>query len=200
VNRRFMMALSALALFSILLFGGIGSAHAAGALEVVKEKQTALFQALKQSPPNQKKVQATFDEMLEYSALAEASLGGEWGARSQAEKDEFASVLKQLVQKAYERNLKKTLAYRIEYLGEEGAGDSKIVKTRAVSGKNAREEPIEIDFKMIERNGSWKVGDIVTDGTSLVANWRVQFIKIIKKDGFPVLMKKMRDKLAKNEE
>jgi phospholipid transport system substrate-binding protein len=194
-----MFIAAAFAFFAVLL-GGVGTASAASALDVVRDKQTQLFDALKAKPPNQKKVQALFDEMLDYAALAEASLGTEWGPRSDAEKSEFTTVLKQLVQKAYERNLKKTVGYDIKYVGEEAKDGATMVKTKAASKTNAREEPIDINFKMLERNGSWKVQDIVTDGSSLVLNWRQQFTKIIKKDGFPALMKKMRDKLAKNED
>lgn len=179
---------------------GVAPASAASALDVVRDKQTQLFDALKAKPPNQKKVQALFDEMLDYQALAEGALGPEWGNRSDAEKADFTNVLKQLVQKAYERNLKKTLGYDIKYVGEEPKEGATFVKTKAASKTNAREEPIEIDFKMLERSGAWKVQDIVTDGTSLVGNFRQQFTKIIKKDGFSALMKKMRDKLAKNED
>ncbi|HZF55252.1 MAG TPA: ABC transporter substrate-binding protein [Polyangiaceae bacterium] len=175
-------------------------ANAGAATDVVKAKQTSLFELVKDSnAANKKKVSGLFDEMLNYSALAEASLGSEWAARSDAEKAEFSDVLKQLVQKAYERNLKKTLSFNIEYVGEETAGNVIVVKTKAVSKTNAREEPIEINFKMQEVGGAWRVNDIVTEGVSLVSSYRSQFTKIIKKDGFPALIKKMKDKLAKGE-
>jgi phospholipid transport system substrate-binding protein len=137
--------------------------------------------------------------MLDYGALAEASLGSEWAARSDAEKAEFSDLLKQLVQKAYERNLKKTLSFNIEYLGEEASGSVIVVKTKAVSKTNAREEPIEINYKMQEKGGAWRVNDIVTEGVSLVSSYRSQFTKIVKKDGFPALIKKMKVKVAKGD-
>ena len=182
-----------------LVFGGARDAYAGAATNVVQAKQTALFDALKKSPPDQKKVAALFDEMLDYNALAEASLGAEWAPRSDAEKMEFTAVLKQLVQKAYERNLKKTVNYEINYTGEEVQGPATLVKTTAKSKTNAREEPIEINFKMAQTGGAWKVQDIVTDGSSLVSGWRSQFTKIIKNDGFPTLIRKMKEKLAKSE-
>ncbi len=182
------------------LLGAVGMANAGAATDVVKAKQTSLFELVKDSnAANKKKVSALFDEMLNYSALAEASLGSEWAARSDAEKAEFSDALKQLVQKAYERNLKKTLSFNIEYVGEETAGNVIVVKTKAISKTNAREEPIEINFKMQEVSGAWRVNDIVTEGVSLVSSYRSQFTKIIKKDGFPALIKKMKDKLAKGE-
>jgi phospholipid transport system substrate-binding protein len=181
------------------LLGAVGMANAGAATDVVKAKQTSLFELIKDANGNKKKVSALFDEMLDYGALAEASLGSEWAARSDAEKAEFSDLLKQLVQRAYERNLKKTLSFNIEYLGEESSGSAIVVKTKAVSKTNAREEPIEINYKMQEKGGAWRVNDIVTEGVSLVSSYRSQFTKIVKKDGFPALIKKMKDKVAKGE-
>jgi len=198
VKRR-MTHLVATMVSMLALLGAVGMANAGAATDVVKAKQTTLFELIKDSKANKKKVSALFDEMLDYSALAEASLGSEWAARSDAEKAEFSELLKQLVSKAYERNLKKTLSFNIEYVGEEPAGNVIVVKTKAVSKTNAREEPIEINFKMQEKAGAWRVSDIVTEGVSLVSSYRSQFTKIVKKDGFPALIKKMKDKLAKGE-
>lgn len=188
------------AMISIVLLASAGAASAGGATDVVKAKQTALFDLLRvESPDNAKKIGAIFDEMLDYPALAQSSLGKEWEGRTEAERTEFSELLKQLVRKAYERNLKKTLSFNIEYLGEGGSGETVVVKTKAVSKTNAREEPIEIAYKLANKGGVWRVQDIVTEGVSLVSSYRSQFTKIVKKDGFPTLIKKMKDKLAKGD-
>lgn len=176
-----------------------GAAYAGAATDVVKAKQTALFDLLKQSTPDEKKIAAVFDEMLDYQSLAQASLGDEWANRTDAEKKEFADLLKQLVRKAYEKGLKKTLNYDIEYVSEEQKDGSYLVKTKAKSKSDAREDPIEIVFKMAQKDSKWRVQDITTEGVSLVSSYKSQFTKIIKKDGFPKLIEKMKDKIAKGD-
>ena len=52
---------------------------------------------------------------------------------------------------------------------------------------------------MQRRGKSWRVTDMVTDGISLVSNYRSQFNKIITEDGWDVMMQKMRDKLAEDD-
>jgi phospholipid transport system substrate-binding protein len=188
------------AMLSMALLASAGAASAGGATDVVKTKQTTLFDLLKkETPDSTKKIGAVFDEMLDYATLAEGSLGSEWAARSDAEKAEFSDLLKQLVRKAYERNLKKTLNFNIEYVGEDATGSAVVVKTKAVSKTNAREEPIQIAYKLASKDGTWRVQDIITEDVSLVSSYRSQFTKIIKKDGFPALIKKMKDKLAKGD-
>ena len=58
---------------------------------------------------------------------------------------------------------------------------------------------MQIDFKMVSTGGTWKVQDFITDEVSLVGSYRGQFTKVIKKDGFPALIQKMKDKLAKGD-
>ena len=41
--------------------------------------------------------------------------------------------------------------------------------------------------------------DIVTEGSSLVNNYKSQFHRAIQKDGFEALLKRMKDKLAKGQ-
>jgi phospholipid transport system substrate-binding protein len=183
---------------SVGLFLFSSMAFAGPATDVVKSKQTALFDLLRGGGGDQK-VAAILDEMLDYDTFSKDSLGKEWEARSDEEKKEFSELLKQLVRKSYERNLKKTLDFDVEYVSETPKGGAVLVKTKAKSKKNEKEEPLEIAYKLAEQGGQWRVQDIITEGVSMVGSYRGQFTKIIKKDGFPALIKKMKDKLAKGD-
>lgn len=176
----------------------VGAAYAGPATDVVKAKQTALYDLL-QKPGNETKIAATLDQVLDHEAIAKASLGSEWDARSDAEKAQFSDLLKQLVRKSYERNIKKTLGYNIEYIGETEKNLQVIVKSKAVSKTDKRADPIEIEYALAQKDGKWVIQDITTDGVSLVSSYRSQFTKIVKKDGFPKLISKMKDKIAKGD-
>ncbi len=178
-----------------------GEAWAGPPTDIVKSKQTELFRLIEANKDGSstKKIAAVFDELLDYDWLAKASLGDEWQKLGEKEQKEFSGLLKQLVQKAYERNLKKTLAYDIEYVAEEKVSDNVfVVKTKAKSKTDSREEPIEIAFRMGSKGGGkWQIEDINTEGVSLVDSYRSQFVKILKKDGYASLVAKMKEKIAK---
>ena len=104
------------------------------------------------------------------------------------------------MRKGYERNLKKILNFDIDYISEDASDGAVMVKTKAKSkAADSRDEAVEIVFKLVQKDGTWRVRDIVTEGVSLVSSYRGQFTKIVKKDGFPVLIQKMKDKLAKGD-
>ena len=185
-------------LMAALTFAFAGTALADGATDVVKAKQTTLFDLIRAgTPDSQKKIDTVFDDMLDYPTLAQSSLGPEWAKRSASEQAEFTDLLKKLVRNAYQKNLKKILDYNINYTGEEAAGSGTLVKTSSQDKSGSRSDPLEIDFKMVNTGGTWRVQDIVTEDVSLVDSYRSQFTKIINKDGFSKLIEKMKDKLAK---
>ncbi len=166
----------------------------------MKDKQAELQSLDKKGGADaQKKIIAVFDSILDYDALAQGSLGDRWAERTDAERKEFEETLKGLVQRAYRKNLDRTLNYDVTFGGETKDGDSSVVKTTAQSRTNAREEPISIDYVVHRVSGAFRIKDIVTEGSSLVGNYHQQFNRIIKKDGFAELMRRMKSKLARGD-
>jgi phospholipid transport system substrate-binding protein len=168
------------------------AASAAEAESFMKGKHGELTSLVKQN--KDKKLESLFDEVLDYEALAKASLGDEWEARTPQERAEFQSLLTQLVRSAYRRNLKKTANYDVVFKGEEPGKGGVLVRTEARNRGNAREEPLAIDYLMHQVDGKWRVFDIVTEGSSMVGNYRSQFRRVIKKHGFSELLKRMKNK------
>jgi phospholipid transport system substrate-binding protein len=185
------------AVLSALAFtlAAAGSAFAGPATDTVKAKQSALFALLRQGTPDaQKKMDAIFDDMMDYVAFAEGSLGDAWGARSEGEKAQFTDLLKQIVRRSYQKNLKRMLDYEVVYIGETPADDAVIVSTTAKSAT----DPVQIGFKLKQKDSAWKVQDIILEGDSTVTKWRADFTRIIKDKGFAGVVEKLKRRLAQN--
>jgi phospholipid transport system substrate-binding protein len=168
----------------------VGSAE-----DFVKAKQTELMALIKQGKGD-KEVDKVFDQVLDYRVLAEAALGDHWADRTAAERDEFTDLLSKLVRASYRKNLKKTVGYDVSYRGTEKGKDGEIVRTVAKSTTNAREEPMSIDYVVRNQGSSQRIVDVVTEGSSMVANYRSSFNRIMKKGGFAEVLKRMRKKVA----
>src|SRR5260221_12864848 len=96
-----------LALVWTLSFSAL--AEDTAATQFVKGRQAELTALVKAGgAANNKRVEAVFDAILDYDALAQNSLREKWNERSDAEKKEFQHVLKRLVQRAYRKNLDPT--------------------------------------------------------------------------------------------
>lgn len=190
---RFLLALA-------LALAVASPAWAAGPQGFVKAKQGELVNLLKQpkSAANDKKVEKIFDGMLDYEALARESLDKHWDKIDAKQQKEFQSVLKQLVRNAYRKNLDKTLDYQVTYKGETKGKKGIVVRTVAKHRTDKRKEAISIDYVLHQVDGEWRIFDIVTEGSSLVNNYRNQFRRVIKKKGFDELLRRMKKKLGKD--
>jgi phospholipid transport system substrate-binding protein len=198
---RFHQSFRAAALFTVLAFAA-PLAFAADAEGFVKTKHGELTQMVKKAkgPADEKKVEDAFDRVLDYEALAHESLREFWEERTPAERAEFQAVLTKLVRAAYRKNLKRIGNYQVEYRGESKGDAGQVVRTVARSRQtSSREEPVTIDYVVRENGGAYRIVDIVTEGSSLVGNYRSQFRRIIKKQGFPELIRRMKSKLEKGD-
>jgi phospholipid transport system substrate-binding protein len=166
-------------------------ALAASAEDFVKAKQTELMKLVKQGKPDAE-VDKVFDQVLDYRGLAEAALRDHWADRSEPEREEFTGLLAKLVRASYRKNLKKTLGYDIAYKGTDQGKDGEVVRTVATSTKNARQEPLSIDYVVRTQGAGQRIVDVVTEGSSMVGNYRSSFNRIMKKGGFPEVLKRMR--------
>ncbi len=164
----------------------------------VKAQRTELVAALKKggSAKTDKKVEGIVDRMLDYQTLAQDSLGRDWKKHTPEEQKKFSELLTLLVRRAYRKNLDKTLVdYEVTYTQVETSKKGVKVYTVAKNRKKKREEPTQIDYLVHQVNGKWQIRDVVTEGSSMVRNYRRQFRKIIKKHGFDELLKRMQKKL-----
>lgn len=173
----------------------IPSAWAEGPEAFVKAKQEELVSILRAGGPDvDKKLEVIFNTMLDYDALARLSLDQHWAGLTDAQKKDFTDVLRKLVQRAYKKNIKKTLDYEVSYRGEGQASKGQLVRTVARNKQKPREQPVSVDYVLHQVGGQWRIFDVVTEGSSMVMNYRNQFGRIIKKKGFEELLKKMRAK------
>ncbi len=174
-------------------------AFAAEAENFVKGKHTELTELVSKakSKDDEKKLDAAFDAVFDYDGLAKATLKDSWDQRTPAERVEFTAVLKDLVRNSYRRNIKKTIGYEVDYKGEQDGDAGKVVRTVAHNKQNAREEPVSIDYVVHQVDGKWQIYDIVTEGSSLIRNYRNQFRRVIEKKGFEELLRRMKAKRDK---
>lgn len=181
--------------------------HAAeGPMRILKRSHTRINELLRNgydsSTPKGKEVQATIKDLvngfLDYRELGRRSLGKHWDARTKKEQEEFVSVLRELIERNYVKQLRSNIDYEVDYREETVTGEEATVLTVVRVEKNKRVAQTEILYKLRDVDGSWLVFDIVTDGVSLIRNYRTQFNRIINKESYPALLKKMQNKLEES--
>ncbi len=202
LRRRFLMLAAA-----ATLLGGLEAAHhpslahaqvspseAQAYLETRHEALRSVF-AGRATPARAQRISTMVSELLDLEELSRLALRDHWDSRTPEQRAEFVSLLQRLVQGQYENNLERTLNYNVVYDGADVRGEVVTVRTLASSRSNRRAPAVSIDYKMRKEGNRWRVFDILTDGVSLVRNYRTQFNRIIERDGWDALITRMRDRL-----
>ncbi len=122
------------------------------------------------------KLRAIYSQMFNEVELAKRTLARNWGKLNPSPQEEFIRLFRQVLEKAY---IDKILAYT----------DEKIVFSREVELSSGQAEvqtkivtsskEIPIFYRVIRKDGVWKVYDVVVENVSLVQNYRSQFNSIL---------------------
>lgn len=199
------MRLRMLSVTALLLLWGTGqaSAYAESPTSAIKRTHSRINKLLgkktkKGTPADERvkqQVKKEVNAFLDFNELARRALGRHWEARTENERTEFVDILKQLIERSYVKQLRSNLGYTIEYRKEALDGKTASVVTAVKVKKNRRTTEIVIEYKMRKTSGGWMVYDVVTDEVSIVRNYRSSFNRIIRKESYEALVKKMRKKL-----
>ena len=127
---------------------------------------------------------------IAYDEMAKRSLGPQWVQLNDEERQEFVRLYAQLLRDTYSSRFDRYSDEKVEFLQETLQGDYAEVRTRLTGSKFS----LDVDYRMLQRAGDWRVYDIVVDGISLVHSYREQFTKIIRTYSYEELVTKLRQK------
>jgi phospholipid transport system substrate-binding protein len=139
------------------------------------------------------KISPVYERMFDDIELSKRALARNWNNLSIPQRQEFVKLFRQVLEKAYgdkitSYNNEQVLFDRETLLSQNIAE----IKTRVVTSS----KEIPVNYMMIQKNGVWKVYDVVVENVSLVQNYRTQFNEILAKNTTDQLLDILRKKVA----
>jgi phospholipid transport system substrate-binding protein len=138
-------------------------------------------------------LRAAMENAIDFSEAARRALAVHWRTRTDAERDEFVTLFKQLVIHSYIRVMEPYAGETVQFAGESPSNDTTTVLTRI---HRRQGEPVPVDYRMHRRGTRWLVYDVVVEGVSLVGNYRGQFNAIIQTSSYEDLVRRIRARVA----
>ena len=141
------------------------------------------------------KLEAIYEQMFDETELSMRTLGANWTKLNPAQQQEFIQLYRQVLEKAY---IDKLLSYtdeKIVFSKESLLSNNQAeVQTKVITSS----KEIPIFYRVILKDGTWKVYDVVIENVSLVQNYRSQFNSILAKNTpeqlLEILRKKVKEK------
>jgi phospholipid transport system substrate-binding protein len=131
--------------------------------------------------------------VLKVPEISQKVLGKYWSKHSQEQQKQFQILLGSLfVHVAFPSSAKFFANLKIVYGKTKSKKDVMVVPLTVVHEK---EGEVDIDFSLKQTEAGWQVVDVILDGVSMRNNLRSQFYKILKKNDFKELVRRMETKL-----
>jgi phospholipid transport system substrate-binding protein len=131
---------------------------------------------------------------MDYGEISRRALGGTWGKLSDQDRSEFVASLGKLIESRYrvrEAYLGPDFRIRFERETVSAHGTASVFAT--LSGR-ARGKPLQmaIEYRLLRKSDRWVVYDLVTDGDSLLESYRDSFDRIIGRESFGGLLRRIK--------
>jgi phospholipid transport system substrate-binding protein len=173
-------------------------------LETVKGQITRVLEVLRNPAlkgesgrkVKRKEIRSISEEMFDFTELSRRSLGQNWNNFGSDQQKEFIKLYKALLKDVY---VDKITSYTNEKVifRREIALSEKTVEVETMIATKTSEVPI--NYRVIEKEGQWKVYDVVIEGVSLASNYRTQFREILAKQTPEALLETLRKKVGKGQ-
>lgn len=160
--------------------------------EQVKATVNQVLTIIREHPRlEDEQLQRVIAERFDFTEMAQRSLGSRWRKLTRAEQQEFVDVFTKLLKNNYLDQIKAYQDQEVLFTGERRDGDFAVVETRIVPQQG---EPIKVDYRLQVSGGEWKVYDVVIENVSLINNYRSQFNRVLARNSFSDLIRRMREK------
>jgi phospholipid transport system substrate-binding protein len=138
------------------------------------------------------KLRVIYKDMFDEIEFSKRTLTRNWNKFSPAERVEFVNLFEQVLEKSY---IDKILDYsneKVDFYKESMLSENQAeIQTKVVTAS----KEIPIYYRMILKDGKWKVYDVVVENVSLIQNYRTQFNDILAKDPPEKLLEILRKKV-----
>jgi phospholipid transport system substrate-binding protein len=138
---------------------------------------------------------STLDGLLDYDAFSRKALKGTWDTLNRREMRQFVPLFKKLVIQTYAKRFKPKTVFRVSYREETKWLDEEQRNALVLSTVHGERMAADVTYHLRRTGSQWRVVDLEVDEVSMALNWRKQFARIIKRDGFKALCDKLKKKV-----
>jgi phospholipid transport system substrate-binding protein len=141
------------------------------------------------------KLRVIYKAMFDENEFSRRTLTRNWSKFNAAQQTEFVKLFEQVLEKSYADKILDYTNEKVEFYKENMLSDAQAeVQTKIITSS----KEIPIFYRMILKDGKWKVYDVVVENVSLVQNYRTQFNDILAKDTPDQLLETLRKKVSKH--
>jgi phospholipid transport system substrate-binding protein len=141
------------------------------------------------------KLRVIYKNMFDEIEFSKRTLTRNWNSFNTTQRTEFVNLFEQVLEKSYADKILDYTNEKVEFYKENMLSDTQAeVQSKIITSS----KEIPIFYRVILKDGKWKVYDVVIENVSLVQNYRTQFNDILAKETPEQLLETLRKKVSKH--
>lgn len=208
MSRRLTTASLALALLGLpaavlpLAAAGPALAQQQGASQVIERLDNALLDVMRNAAIGYRgraeRLRPVLLQTYDIALMGQLAVGRTWPTTPPEQQRQLVQLFGEFSVATYASRFNGYSGERFEILGEQPAGEGRVlVRTQIV---RAGDRPVPINYLLRRDGGTWKVVDVFLDNTiSEVARRRSEFGSVIARGGMEALLQSLRERIAQTE-
>ncbi|MDD5524266.1 MAG: ABC transporter substrate-binding protein [Smithella sp.] len=141
------------------------------------------------------KLRIIYKDMFDEIEFSKRTLARNWNKLTLVQRTEFVNLFEQILEKSYADKILDYTNEKVVFYKENMLSDTQAeIQSKIVTAS----KEIPIFYRMILKDGKWRVYDVVVENVSLVQNYRTQFNDILAKDTPEQLLETLRKKVSKH--
>jgi phospholipid transport system substrate-binding protein len=185
MTRRLIAAL--LAFFLVAPLGGVRAAEPMdGARKFIESlADEAMHSLTGASTPRPQRIEGfrkLFESNFDVELIGQWILGRYWRPASEEERKEYLKLFEDLMVVSYVDRFARYTGDKLKITGAEKTGE-KDVTVRSQIDNPGSSQPVRVDWRVVPQGQSYKIVDVIVEGTSMSTTLRSEFGSIINREG-----------------
>lgn len=128
--------------------------------------------------PLRKEIESEVFRVFDFGEFSSRTVGPRWKTFNATQKKHFEDAFAQLLLNTYLNRVNGYNGETVNYTGETVSPDGAKVEVKTtITMKDGKKTPVS--YRMLYKDGSWHVYDVIIENISLVKNYRTQFQDIL---------------------
>ena len=189
------MALILCLIFPVSAFAGVPIEAVKGHLDKVLDVlRDPALKAESAKKAKKDRLRAISEKMFDFTELSKRTLAQNWSKFNPEQQKEFIDLYTSLLENAYANKIMAYTDEKIVFSKEVALTEKTVEVQSSVLRKNG---DIPLYYRVILKDGVWRVYDIIIEGVSLINNYRSQFREILANNPPESLLETLRKKVGK---
>jgi len=124
-----------------------------------------------------------FEEGFDVNEISRFVLGPYWRTASEPQRAEFIKLFENYVVHAYTVRFNSYAGQQLKVGSARPEGDNGALVQSEIALPNSNQPPVKVDWRLIGRNGAYKISDVSVDGISMAVTQRSEFASVIQHNG-----------------